>query len=201
MIYAVILAAGISSRLGTPKQLLSYQGRPLVAHVVDTICRTGVEKVFVVLGHRAEEVRETLKEYDVNFVHNPDYASGQSTSLRAGLNALGDSAGAALFVLGDQPLLKPRTVNRIIEEYRLGGKGIVAPFYRGKRGNPVLFNKKYFPEIFALTGDTGARKIIEFNKNQLARVDVDDAGVVFDIDTWEDYSKLIKFEQGVGFIE
>jgi molybdenum cofactor cytidylyltransferase len=152
-----------------------------------------VGKVVVVLGHRAEEVRETLKEYNVSLVHNPDYTGGQSTSLRAGLKAVDDSAEAVLFVLGDQPLLKTRTVNRIIEAYRLGTKGIVAPFYRGQRGNPVLFDKKFFPEIFALAGDTGARKIIDLHNTQLARVDVDDVGVIFDIDTREDYNRLMGF--------
>lgn len=201
MIYAVVLAAGTSSRLGTPKQLLPYRGMSLVAHVVKAVSSSMVEEIIVVLGHHSEEVRETLKNFPVNFVYNPAYADGQSTSLKAGLTVLGRCAQAALFILADQPLLKPRSVNLIIEEYRLGGRGIVAPFYHGKRGNPVLFDKEFFSLITALSGDTGARNLIVSHHNQMARVDVDDPGVVFDIDTWEDYRRLTGFEQGAGAIE
>ena len=194
MIAAVVLAAGTSTRLGTPKQLLPYRGKPLIATVVQTTSSSRVDKTVVVLGHQAEEVREALKDFQISFVYNPDYAKGQSTSLKVGLTALSNSVDAALFVLGDQPLLQPDTVNRIIKEYSLCGRGMVAPFYRGQRGNPVLFDRIFFPKIEALAGDTGARKIIECYYQQLIKLAVDDIGIIFDIDTWEDYCQLISFE-------
>lgn len=201
MIAAVVLAGGTSTRLGTPKQLLPYRDGILTAAVVQALIGSRVDNTVVVLGHRAEEVREGLKHFPVDFAYNPDYAKGQSTSIKAGLTALGNSAAAALFALGDQPLLQTSTIDKIIAGYRLSGKYIAAPFYRGQRGNPVLFDKKMFPALFTLSGDTGARKIIERCRWQVARVDVDDMGVIFDIDTWEDYRRLNGFEQGANDIE
>lgn len=198
MIAAVVLAGGTSTRLGTPKQLLPYREGVLTAAVVQALISSRVDKTVVVLGHRAKEVREGLKQFPVDFVYNPDYAMGQSTSIKAGLTALGDTAEAALFALGDQPLLQSSTVNKIIDGYRLSGKNMAAPFYRGQRGNPVLFDQKMFASLLTLSGDTGARKIIERCPRQLARVDVNDMGVIFDIDTWEDYRRLTGFEQGAS---
>lgn len=190
MIAAVVLAAGTSSRLGAPKQMLQYRGRPVLAMVVENILKSPVDRVVVVLGYRAEELAVILEGFPVETVVNGRYAGGQSTSVKAGLAALGGSAEAALFVLGDQPLVKPQTVRLLIERYRISG-GIVAPYYRGQRGNPVLFGRRFFPEIEALEGDAGAREIIKKHPESLNRVDVDDPGILFDIDTWEDYHCLI----------
>lgn len=195
MIAAVVLAAGTSSRLGVPKQMLEYQGRSVLALVVKNLLETSVGRVVVVLGHRAEELAGILEGYPVEKVVNGRYAEGQSTSVKAGLAALGGSAEAIIFVLGDQPLVKPRTVRLLIERYSLSG-GIVAPYYRGQRGNPVLFSRRFFSEIEALKGDAGAREIIGRHPESLSRVDVDDPGVLFDIDTWEDYRKLIGQDMG-----
>ncbi|MCL6611401.1 MAG: nucleotidyltransferase family protein [Peptococcaceae bacterium] len=191
MIAAVVLAAGTSSRLGTPKQLLAYRGRPLLAAAVENLLRSPVDQVAVVLGHMAEEAAGALEGLPVKVVYNRAYASGQASSLKAGLAALDGTVEGVLFVLGDQPLVKPGTISLLIEKFRAAG-GIVAPFYEGKRGNPVLFGRQFFTVIGSLEGDTGAREIIGKHPESLHRVDVSDPGVLFDIDTPEDYRRLLE---------
>lgn len=190
MIAAVVLAAGRSSRLGTPKQLLPFKGRPVLAAVVEALLQSPVDRVTVVLGDRAVEVAGALEGLAVEVVINSRHHLGQSESLKAGLQALGGRVEAALFALGDQPLVKPGTIRLLVENYRAGG-GIVAPFFRGKRGNPVLFGRQFFAGMMSLDGDLGAREIIARNPGSLCRVEVDDPGVVLDIDTWEDYRRLL----------
>lgn len=189
MIAAVILAAGTSSRMGEPKQLLPFGGRPMLAAVAEGLLKAPLDLVAVVLGHRAGEVALALEGLPVKVVVNSDYGLGQSTSLKAGLAALGGTAEAVLFVLGDQPLVRPETVTLLIENYRISG-GIVAPVYLGRRGNPVLFGSEFFSEIMSLEGDTGAREIILRHPERVWVVEVGDPGVVIDIDTREDYLGL-----------
>lgn len=193
MITAIVLAAGISSRMGTPKQLLMYQGRPLLRHVVENLRKSQVDEIIVVLGHQGAEVADALKGLPVRIIINEDYGAGQSTSVKAGLQALPASDGdrrGVLFFLGDQPFVKPETINLLIEHYRQQG-GIIAPYYQGTRGNPILFDQKFFSEFQALTGDVGAREIISRHPEDLQKVDVPDRGVLQDIDTPEDYRKLM----------
>lgn len=192
MITAIVLAAGTSSRMGTAKQLLTYRGLPLLRHVVENLLVSQVDNIIVVLGHQAAEVAKTLNGLPVQLVINQDFACGQSTSIKSGLTLV---AGAnyqyrgVLFVLGDQPLVTPETINLIIEHHRQYG-GIVAPYYQGVRGNPVLFDRKFFTELDSLTGDIGAREIIARHPEDLSKVEVQDIGVLQDIDTPEDYRKL-----------
>jgi molybdenum cofactor cytidylyltransferase len=184
----VVLAAGVSSRLGVPKQLLIYRGQPLLAVVVQNLLASPVDEIIVVLGHMAEEVATALRGLPVKVVVNSKYADGLSSSLKAGLAALCDSVGAVLFVLGDQPLVQPETIKILIRQYEIHG-GIVAPSFGGRRGNPVLFDRRLLSGI-EFAGDAGGRVVIERHPEILHLVDVSDAGVLFDIDTWEDYHKL-----------
>ncbi|MDF9406852.1 MAG: Nicotine blue oxidoreductase [Pelotomaculum sp. PtaB.Bin013] len=190
MISGVVLAAGVSSRLGVPKQLLAYRGRSLIVHVVENLLMSQVDEVVVVLGNRAEQVMEVLAGYSIRTIINREFTAGQSTSLKAGLTALSSATRAALFVLGDQPLVNAQTINLLIDHYWLAG-GIVAPYFNGKRGNPVLFDRDFFKEISFLSGDVGAREIIRKHPESLVKVNVTDSGVVFDVDTWGDYHALI----------
>jgi len=198
MITAIVLAAGTSSRMGQLKQLLNYHGRPLLRHVIDIISRSSVDKIVVVLGHRREEVAATLEDLPLQIVANQDYASGQSSSLKAGLKALATLSSTpkaetcrtgVLFVLGDQPLLKPDTINLLIENFMRHG-GIVAPYYRGMRGNPVLFDLSLRAEFDSLQGDTGAREIIYRHPELLHKIEVTDRGILLDVDTPKDLEVL-----------
>lgn len=189
MITGVVLAAGEASRLGVPKQLLTYRGKPLLAHVVKNLLKSQVDQVVVVIGSRAEQMLDLLTEYPIKIVVNKAFATGQSSSIKSGLATLNESTQAVLFALGDQPLVDTQTINLIIKHYR--PRTIVAPYYMGKRGNPVLFDRFFFTEISSLSGDVGAREIICRHPESLVKVDVTDKGVVFDVDTWEDYHALV----------
>lgn len=191
MIAAILLAAGTSSRLGTPKQLLLHNGQPLLTVVVQNLLQSSVDQVVVVLGYRSAEMMRVLEGYPVIKVMNNDYRSGQSSSLKAGLAALDNSVKGALFALGDQPFVRPATIDLLVETYRATG-GIVAPLYQGQRGNPVLFDALFFSEIQSLEGDIGAREVIQRYAKSLHGVDVSDAGVLVDIDTWEDVHSMLK---------
>ncbi|MDA8234771.1 MAG: nucleotidyltransferase family protein [Clostridia bacterium] len=221
MVSAIVLAAGTSSRMQSPKQLLLYQGRPLLRHVIETLSRSKVEKILVVLGHRHTEVAATLEGLPVDLVYNPNYASGQSSSVKAGLKALVGSESlvdlkgsvglkdlgglispkvaetsckGVLFVLGDQPLLKIETINLLIDNFYAKG-GIVAPYYHGIRGNPVLFDLSYLTEFEVLQGDIGAREIIYRHPDDLHKIEVTDPGILLDIDTPTDFALLTTKDQ------
>lgn len=159
MIAAVVLAAGASRRFGKQKLLAPVQGRPLVRWTVDEVLASGVERVVVVVGREAAGVRAALEELPVAVCENPRYAEGMSTSIRAGIDALDPAVEAVLVVLGDQPI--SRTIlERLLRAWRASRLPIVAPSYRGQRGNPVLFSSSLFDELRRLEGDRGARALV-----------------------------------------
>jgi molybdenum cofactor cytidylyltransferase len=141
----------------------------------------------VVLGAEAPTVKASLKLSDEMIVTNRAYASGMSGSLRVGLRAVGDEAEAVIIALGDQPFVSPRTVDAMIERYLRTRAAVVVPVYRGRRGNPVLFDRSLFPQLAEVVGDVGARSVVLKNEANLEEVAVDDEGVVVDIDTPADY--------------
>jgi molybdenum cofactor cytidylyltransferase len=192
MIAAVVLAAGQSSRMGRHKLLLPLRGKPLLLHVVDAALTAEVGTVLVVVGHNAATIQSLLAGYPVQLVENPDYAQGQSTSLHAGLAALGPEVEAAIFLLGDQPLVPAALLNRLMETYRAGQVDAVIPVYAGQRGNPVLFSRALFPRLLAVTGDRGGREALMAaqQSGRAATVAVDDVTINRDVDTWEEYQQI-----------
>lgn len=190
MISAVILAAGQSKRIGQPKQLLVYRGRPMLRVVVENTIKAPVDEVVVVLGNGADLAARTLEGLKVKLAVNRSYGQGQSTSVRAGLKLVDLRARGVLFVLGDQPLVQVETIRLLVDSFMVRG-GMVAPFYNGVRGNPVLFERELLECADEIQGDQGARGIIKLNPGRLHRVDVEDPGVLIDIDTWEDYRNLV----------
>lgn len=187
---AIILAAGASARMGRPKQLLPFGGKPMLRRVVETVLASPAEMVFVVLGHRAEEMRAALAGLPVQVVFNSDWERGLSSSLRAGLKALPPYVRAALFVLADQPNLTASLLARLIAHHRQSGAPIVLPISRRERGNPVLFDRTLFPELMSLEGDVGGRMLIERHPNLVAGVEISYEEMPADIDTPEDYFSL-----------
>jgi len=186
---AVVLAGGESKRFGTPKQLLPWKGNTLLGHVVDVALASGAAPVVVVLGHQADACRAALGDRLVQVVVNRDWARGQSTSVRAGLAALPVNASGALFLLVDQPGITPAVINALIERHQATLAPVVWPEYQGRRGNPVLFDQDTFPDLMRLTGDTGGRPVLQAYSGHVERVPVPDAGVLFDIDTPDDYAR------------
>lgn len=189
----IVLAAGRSSRMAPHNKLLvmDREGRAMVARVVDNLLASTARPVLVVLGHRADDIRAALAGRDVRFVPAPDYAAGLSASLRAGIAAVPPSAGAALVCLGDMPLVTSGMMQQLIAAYDPGeGRSIVAPTCLGKIGNPVLWGRRFFPDIAGLTGDMGARPLVERHREHLAMVELGDDAVLRDFDTVDSLESL-----------
>jgi len=185
----VILAGGTSSRLGRPKQLLELGGEPLLRHTVRRALASSAADVVLVLGSRAEEIGAAVGELGQRIVINPDFAAGQSTSMVAGVVALGADIDAAILMLGDQPTVTPALLDRLIATFEETGAAIEQPRYHGRPGNPVLFRRDLFPELLAVTGDLGAREIIQRRKGDVVWVDLDEPAPP-DVDSDEDYEYL-----------
>ncbi len=183
----LILAAGAARRMGRPKQLLDWGGRPLVRVAAETALAGGLEPVVVVVGHAHEQVAAALDGLPVTVIHNPDYAAGQSGSLRAGLDALAPDTQAALVLLGDQPYVTPAIIAALADAWRRSSAAAVAPVYGGQRGNPVLFDRALFPELRAISGDRGARDLLAALAGRVELLPFDDTRPLLDIDTPEDY--------------
>jgi molybdenum cofactor cytidylyltransferase len=185
---AVVLAGGGSKRFGRPKQLLSWEGDTLLGHVVDVALASRAEPVVVVLGHQADACRAALGKRPVQVVVNPDWAEGQSTSVRAGLAALPANVSGALFPLVDQPGITPDLTNALIKRHQATLAPVIWPEYQGRRGNPVLFDRDIFPHLVRLKGDTGGRPVLQAYARHAERVPAPDPGVLFDIDMPDDYA-------------
>ena len=191
---AVILAAGVSSRMGEPKQLLLLDGKSLLGQVLDNARSAAVDEIVVVLGAAAESIRQKIDLSKVKVVVNSRYQQGMGTSLGAGLAALDPAIKAALIILADQPFVRAATLDRICEEYRRGHAQIVIPLYRGFRGNPVLLDRSVFPEVMTLAGDVGCRAIFGSHLDGIVKLPVQDVGILLDIDSKADFEKL----KGIG---
>ena len=190
MIAAIVLAAGASTRMGRQKLTLPMpDGRALVRVAVEQVLAAGLDDTVVVLGADAEAVAAALAGLSVRTVVNPRYAEGQSTSLRAGLDALPAGTTAALVALGDQPLPDPTVIARLVAALGTSGRPIAVPVYQDGRGNPVLFAAAVFGELRTVTGDQGGRGVIARDPDRVVEVPVD-APMPADVDTPGDYQAL-----------
>ncbi len=176
--------------MGQPKLLVPLAGRPVLARTLDALHRTDVDEILVVLGADAERIRRGIPLSGVRVVLNPDAAMGMSTSVRAGVKAAAASSEAFLIVLGDQPLVAPATVNALLARRQATGARILVPTYRGARGNPVLLHRSLSDEIAAITGDVGCRGVVRAHDADVLEVPVEDPGVLIDLDTPEEFSRL-----------
>ncbi|MBR1222873.1 molybdopterin-binding/glycosyltransferase family 2 protein [Bradyrhizobium sp. U87765 SZCCT0131] len=182
---AIVLAAGRSTRMGGPNKLLAeLSGRPLVRIVAEQARRSKAASVIVVTGHQADEIKGALAGLDVTFVHNPDFAGGIASSVKAGIAAVPADADGAVVCLGDMPMVETALVDRLIEAFDPDRGALIAvPVSDGRRGNPVLWSRRFFPELMTLDGDTGARHLIARHGEAVAEVVVEGNGAFLDIDT------------------
>ena len=192
---AVVLAAGAASRFGGGKLLAHFGGMPLIEHTLGALEASPVDGVVVVVGEGEEELREVCEPYGVRIVENPDRAQGQSTSVRSGLGALklessGPETRAALMLLGDQPLVGPLVVRRLVAAFEGGAKVAVAT-YSGEMRNPVLFSREVWELLEEeLEGDVGARPFLWRHPELVTAVPCEDVGDPADVDTKEDLNLL-----------
>jgi molybdenum cofactor cytidylyltransferase len=187
---AIVLAAGTSTRMGTAKQLLRLDDRPLLQHVLDCVRASAAKEIVLVLGFAAEEIRRGIDVQNVRVVFNESYRQGMGTSLKAGLSAVDPQCAGALIVLADQPFVRPETLDLLMAEHHRSKAQIVIPTYRGFRGNPVILDRSVFAEVMALDGDIGCRAIFGDHLEGIVKLPVDDAGILLDIDRQSDFEAL-----------
>lgn len=186
----VLLAAGTSSRFGDANKLLApIDGEPIVRHAGRTLVTADCTPRVAVLGHDADAVRDALSGLGFEFVVNSAFEEGQSTSVRAAIEALGEDVTGAVFALGDMPFVDPSTVESLVATFCTEDWSAVAPAYRGNRGNPVIFGRRHFDALADVSGDVGGREIL-LGSDDAALVSTEDPGVRRDVDTSEDYERL-----------
>lgn len=187
----VILAAGASTRMGTPKQLLSYREHSLLHHVVKTALASICRPIVIVLGAHTEQIRPEVNQLPVQVVENPHWAEGMSASIQAGIQALTtmpNPVEAAVLALCDQPFVSAQTINQLVEVYRATAQPIVASEYAGTLGVPALFSHSLFPELTVLKGGEGAKQVINKHVHEVVSVPFSEGAI--DIDTPKDYEQL-----------
>ena len=192
MIWAVILAAGESRRMGTQKLLLPFGEVTVIEAVVRTALASRVDRALAVLGSGRDAVRLKLAPYGVEFAVNEDFAKGMLSSVQAGFKALPAAAEAAVVMLGDQPFLPAKVVDAIVEAYGESRKGIVVPAFRGRRGHPVLIDLRYRDEVLALDPAEGLRQLMRAHPEAIFEAEVEDANILRDLDVPEDYANELK---------
>ena len=191
---AIVLAAGRSSRMGGANKLLTeIEGLPMVTRAVEAALASRARPVIVVTGHDSARLRAAIGDRPVTVIENPAFASGMASSLKAGITALPTEVDGALVCLADMPLVGAQTLDRLIAAFNpLEGRAICVPSWDGKRGNPVLWAKRFFPEMASLAGDTGARHLIGQYGELVTEIPMPDDGVLLDIDTPE---ALMRYRQ------
>lgn len=192
-IAAIVLAAGRSSRMGGNKLLLNWNGKPIIAHVIDKIAGMGFAETILVTGYEAAKIKAALgNRADLKIIEAPDHAMGMAASLKAGIKALKPATDAALVILGDMPQISDDLLKRLVAAYQpREGRAIALPVADGKRGNPVLFDRRFFADILQLEGDVGARHIIGSNAEFVAEIPAPSQEIFVDVDTPEAYQELL----------
>jgi molybdenum cofactor cytidylyltransferase len=193
-IAAVVLAAGRSTRMGTNKLIANVGGQPMVRRVAEAALQSAASPVLVVTGHQEADVRIALTGLDVEFVHNPHYAQGLSTSLKAGIAAAPASVAGILVLLGDMPQIAPGHLDQLIAAFRDRADLVIVPVHASKRGNPVLWPRAFFPAMSALEGDAGAKRLLAANAGCVREVDLGTDAIFLDVDTAEALAQLRRSE-------
>lgn len=187
---AVVLAAGLSSRMGESKMLLPWEkGKPIIQHIVEQLLRSRIDHIVVVTGHMAKEIKAIVKPLGVQTVFNRSYKTGEMlSSLKVGLRAMPERISAGLVVLGDQPRIQPKVIFQVMLAYAEGEGEIVAPSYQMRRGHPILIGRRHWPEILNLPRGSSPREVINARAGEIHYVQVDNDSVLRDVDTPQDYA-------------
>ena len=191
MIWAIVLAAGESRRMGSQKLLLPYGRCTVIETIVKTALDSGVDRTLVVLGADEDRVREVLKPYPVRLAVNKDYRRGMLSTVQTGFRHLPPGARAAVVMLGDQPAVPVHVLDEILRSYGRKGKGIVIPTVGGRRGHPILIQAAYRSEILGLDPGVGLRKLMADHPEDVSEVEVDATEILRDMDVPADYASAL----------
>ena len=190
-IWAVILAAGESKRMGSPKMLLPFNGSTMIECVIANVTKSDADKIIVVLGAEKEALIQLTGKWHIEYCYNENYKEGMLSSVQCGFKNLPPGCKASLVFQGDQPLITYITINTVINAYISSEKGIVIPVYRDKRGHPILIDMKYRNDIDKLSRDKGLRSLAYKFAADVFEVETDESGILRDFDTYEQYKKGI----------
>ncbi len=192
MISAIVLAAGMSRRMGRPKLLLPLNDELVIQRVVRTVTAAAVDETIVVVGHQRAAMEEALRGFPVRIVYNPDYAQGEMlSSIQAGLRAALSQATAALIVLGDQPGISTAIVNQMVAALRDHAGRFCLPTYDGRRGHPIGLPRRFWPEVLSQGWDASLRDVLRRHPEAIVEVPVTDEVVLIDMDTPDDYTQVV----------
>jgi molybdenum cofactor cytidylyltransferase len=183
----VLLAAGGSNRLGYPKQLISFQGIPLISHMISVIKKGGIDDLFVVVGSHSEAIISCIKE-NVQIIHNPNWEEGLSASIRSALAVIEKEYDAAMVFIIDQPYLHPALIIKMLATVKMSQTKIIAARAAGQQTHPVVYRRDIYPDLLSLKGDRGGKEIIR--KNRISWVDWPDPAILQDIDTPADAESI-----------
>ncbi|MBA7520924.1 Nicotine blue oxidoreductase [subsurface metagenome] len=191
MIYGIILAAGEGKRMGKAKLTLPLGNNQLIEWVLQAVKLAPFDKFFLVVRPEDKDIIKIGKAWGAEIVLNPDFRKGMSTSIEKALLKINTQEVEGFFlILGDQPLITSKIINKLIKSFSPGKKEIVVPYFKDKRGNPVLFDIYWKDELMAVTGDVGGRVLIKAHPEKVKRVNISDETILFDIDREEDYEKM-----------
>ncbi len=190
----IILAAGMSERFqGGPKQLLRLKRGYMIEYVIRASLDSKLNKIFLVLGHHHNKILKALaknikyfKNNRLEIIINRQYRQGMSSSVRSGLASTGDKFGSVMFILGDQPMVDSPLIDLMLKRFYKSDKNICIPVYKGKRGNPTIFSREYFNLLQRVKGDSGGRRIIQTNPDDILKIDTDSPACVYNINTMDD---------------
>jgi len=193
----ILLAAGQAKRMGQLKQLLPLQSSTIMGVTLANIMASNTDEIIVVTGAMARNTGAIARKLGIKTVYNPRYCQGMSTSMAKGLEKVNPDSELIMIALADQPLIKPATYNMLMNHANKSEKGITIPFYRGKKGNPIVFHRRYLKELAGSTGDIGGRQLLKRNPEDILKLEVDDRGVIANINTAADYENLLQlFKEG-----
>jgi molybdenum cofactor cytidylyltransferase len=191
MVTGLILAAGLSKRLGGVKPLLTHETSTLIEIVIANYRVSKIDNLILVLGHDARRVVQKIPLSGLRVVINPTPSLGMSASIQRGMAHVAPRSDALMIAMGDMPLIGPDTINHMIAAFGKSKKGIAVPVFDKKRGHPVIFDRgKYFDSLLELRGDVGAKEILEANPKDILEVKVKTDGVLIDVDTREDWEDI-----------
>lgn len=194
MIWAMILAAGESKRMGKPKLLLPFGEKTMIETVIGNVIQSKAESILVVLGADREKIEEKIRSLPVKIVFNPNFHEGMLSSAQIGFQTIPEDTQAVLVFLGDQPAVSHTIVNEVIDTYKRTKKGIVLPTYEGNRGHPVLIDMKYKGEVEKLNANVGLRGVVYSHPEDVEEVEVETPSIIRDIDDADDYDRELELK-------